>query len=175
MKKLKKTVIGLMVGVICLLAGCKANINEGLELLEAKKYEEAIVCFEQDIKEGKNLDEAYRGVGIAQFELGAYEASIKALEQALENEAEESAAIYALLGADYLCVEEYEKALENYARALLQEDCSAELEQEILFNEIAVCQEMGEWDTVKEKAEFYVKQYPEDERMEKTMEFLESR
>ena len=50
-----------------------------------------------------------------------------------------------------------------------------ELKQENAFNEIAIYQELGEWDIVKEKAEAYVSEYPDDERMDKTMEFLKTR
>ncbi len=175
MKYLKKIALSILIGATFLLGGCKANINDGLELLEAEKYVEAIVCFEKDIAEEKNLDEAYRGIGIAKFELGEYELSVEAFENALKNEAEESATIYALIGAGYLNLDDYENTLENYTKALKQEDCSAEIKQEILFNEIAIYQEMGEWDTVKEKVESYVKSYPDDDRLDKTVEFLESR
>ncbi len=173
MKHLKKILVCIF--AVCLLIGCKANINEGLELLEAEKYKEAIACFEKDIAEERNLDEAYRGIGIAKYELGEYTASLEAFENALKNEASENATMCALMGASHLQLGELEAALENYANALKQEDLSAELKQEILFNEIAIYQELGDWDIVKEKVESYVKSYPDDERLDKTVEFLESR
>ncbi len=175
MNRLKKMTLTVLIGAMCLLVGCKSNINDGLELLEAKKYEEAIACFEKDIAEEKNLDEAYRGIGVAKFELGEYELSAEAFENALKNEAEVNATIYVLMGASYLKLDNYEQALDNYAKALKQEDCSAEMKQEILFNEIAIYQEIGDWDTVKEKVESYVESYPDDDRLDKTVEFLESR
>ena len=48
--------------------------------MEEEKYEAAIECFEKDIAEKKNLGEAYRGMGIAQYELEDYEAAIDSFE-----------------------------------------------------------------------------------------------
>lgn len=172
---MKKSILGILLGIVCLFTGCTSNTRDGVAYLEEEKYQEAIECFEKDIKEEKKLDEAYRGMGIAYFELENYEASVESFEKALDNDAKESVAIYSFLGAGYLELGSYEAALENYAKALQMEACSDEMKQEILFNEIAIYQEMGDWETVKEKVDAYVKAYPEDERMDKTVEFLETR
>lgn len=172
---MRKGILVVLLGIVCLFTGCTSNTRDGVAYLEEKNYQEAIVCFEKDIQEEKNLDEAYRGMGIAYFELEEYASSVEALENALDNEAKESAAIYSFLGAGYLELDNYEKALENYAKALQMEECQDTMKQEILFNEIAIYQEMGDWETVKEKAAAYVEAYPEDDRMDKTVEFLETR
>ena len=125
--------------------------------------------------EQKNLREAYRGMGIAQYELGDYSAAVDAFKNALENETEKTATIYNLMGASYMQLNEYEEALDFYAQALSMEDCTEEMKQEILFNEIAIYQQLGNWKTVKEKVSAYVEAYPDDERMDKTVEFLETR
>ena len=70
---------------------------------------------------------------------------------------------------------EYEEALKFYGQALNMTDCTGEMKQEILFNEIAIYQELGDWEVVKEKVSAYVEAYPDDERMDKTVEFLETR
>ena len=80
-----------------------------------------------------------------------------------------------MLGVSYLQLDEYEKALENYKKALEMEDCTAEMRQEILFNEIAIYQLQSDWDALKEKVPAYVAAYPDDDRMDKTAEFLETR
>ena len=49
------------------------------------------------------------------------------------------------------------------------------MKQEILFNESAMYQEFGEWEIVKEKVASYVENYPDDTRMDKIVEFLETR
>lgn len=161
--------------ISCMLMGCKANIKDGITYLEEEKYEEAIECFEKDIAEKQNLGDAYRGMGIAQYELEDYEAAIDSFENALKNEAEETATVYSLMGASSLQIEDYEAALDYYKKALKMEDCTQELKQEILFNEIAIYQELGDWDTLKEKVKVYVGKYPEDDRIDKTVEFLETR
>lgn len=172
---MKKFKLGLLLIAACLMMGCAANIKTGITLLEEEKYEDAIACFEKNITEKKNLDEAYRGMAIAQYELGEYDEAITSFKNALANEAEETAAIYSLMAASFLQVEEYESALDYYTKALKMEDCTDEMKQEILYNEISIYQELGEWDTVKEKVASYVESYPDDDRMDKTVEFLETR
>lgn len=175
MTEMKRVRMGLILLTAVLLGGCASNIKDGITYLEEENYEAAVECFEKDIVEKKNLDDAYRGIGIAQYELGDYSAAIEAFENALENETEKTATIYNLMGASCLQLNEYEEALEFYAQALKLKDCTEEMKQEILFNEIAIYQELGDWNTVKEKVSTYVENYPDDERMDKTVEFLETR
>lgn len=172
MKKIKLVLFILAAG---LLVGCSNYMKDGLELLQSGKYEDAIVSFQNEIAEEKNLDEAHRGMGIAYFELKDYSAAAEAFENALANEAKETASIYQMLGVSYLQLDQYEKALENYKKALEMEDCTEEMRQEILFNEIAILQLESEWELLKEKVAAYVTAYPDDDRMDKTVEFLETR
>lgn len=165
----------LLFVISTMLLGCKANIKDGITYLEEEKYEAAIQCFEKDITEKENLGDAYRGMGIAHYELGDFRTAIEHFENALANEEEATATIYSLMAASYLQIEEYESALDYYAKALKMEECTEELKQEILFNEIAIYQELSDWDTLKEKVSSYVERYPEDNRMDKTVEFLETR
>lgn len=167
--------LGLLLVAACLITGCASNMKDGITFLEENKYEEALGCFEQDIADGKHLDEAYRGMGIAQYELGEYSDALDSFEQALENKTEETATLYSLMAASALKLEAYEDALTYYEKARKMEDCTEELEQEIRYNEIAVYQTMGDWETVKEQVASYVEDYPEDTRMDKTVEFLETR
>ena len=175
MAEMKRVRMGLILLVAVLLAGCASNIKDGITYLEEENYQAAVECFEKGIVEKNNLSEAYRGMGIAQYELGNYSAAVDAFNNALENEAEKTATIYNLMGASCLQLKEYEEALEFYAKALKMEDCTGEMKQEILFSEIAIYQELGDWKTVKEKVSAYVEAYPDDERMDKTVEFLETR
>lgn len=172
---MKKVKLWLVLGSAIFLMGCATQLRDGVKLLEEGKYEEAISNFEVQLKENRRLDEAYRGLGIAYYELGDYEAAIESLEAALENKAKESVVLYNLLGASYLKMERYEDALKFFQEALKMDDCTQELKQEMLFNEIAIYQHLGEWDIVKEKVESYMEAYPDDTRMEKTIDFLETR
>lgn len=172
---MKKIRLALLLMISSLLLGCAANIKDGIAFLEEENYEAAIECFEKDIAEKKNLGDAYRGMAIAQYELGDFYAAIDNFQHAMANKEEATATIYSLMAASYLQVEEYEIALDYYAKALEMEDCTKEMKQEILFNEIAIYQELSDWDTLKEKVSAYVENYPDDDRMDKTAEFLETR
>ena len=166
-----------LVLLICLLflTGCKGNIKDGVAFLEAEKYEEAIQVFLEDIDKKKNLDEAYHGLGIAYFELEQYKEALDAFELALKAEAEETPTMCVFMGACYVELEEYDKALDVYEKALGKEDIAKELKQEVEFNMIGLYETMGNWEAAKTQMERYVKDYPEDTRVEKEADFLETR
>lgn len=157
------------------VTGCAANVKDGMAFLEEGKYSHALEMFEKDIEKGRNLEEAYRGKGIACFELEEYGVAAESFRLALENEAEETATICCLLGACYMEMEEYERALDAYENALLKEDITEELRQEAEFNLIAAYEYMGNWEAAKKQMEKYVESYPDDTRIEKEAEFLETR
>ena len=75
----------VMTGV--LLTGCMGTnyLEEGVSQLEEKQYEEASKSFQKEIDEEKNLDEAYRGMGIAYFEMEEFEKAIDVFGEALDN------------------------------------------------------------------------------------------
>ena len=112
-----KKIVGLLV-LLLLLTGCAGNIKEGIDLLEKGEYKAAAEAFKKDVKKERNLDEAYRGLGIAYFELKEYDAAIEAFELAKKHGAEETATFCSFFGASYLEIEEYDKALDAYERGL---------------------------------------------------------
>lgn len=169
-----KKLIGLCV-MLLVLTGCAGNIKDGVAFLEEGKYEEAIEAFRKDIQKERNLDEAYHGLGIAYFELENYEEAVMAFESAIEHDAKDSASLCSFLGACYLETGEYESALRAYEKALSEKDLTEHLEQEIQWNLIAVYENMGNWETAKEQIEKYIEMYPDDSRVEKEAEFLETR
>ena len=165
----------IMMASLLLLTGCNGNVKDGVAFLEAEKYEEAIEVFREDIDKKRNLDEAYHGLGIAYFELGQYEDALEAFELALKHEAEETPAMCAFMGACYLEKEELSKALDIYEKALSKKEISKELKQEIEYNLIGIYEDMGNWEAAKTQMQRYVKAYPEDTRVEKEADFLETR
>lgn len=172
---MKKEVLAVVLTVVFVFTGCTNHIKSGIELLEKGNYDEARMTFQQDIENGKNLDEAYRGFGIACFELEEYEEALEAFELALEKETEETATLFSMMGACYMETGEYEKALDIYTKALSMEDISEEIQQEIQYNLIAVYENMADWDAAKKQMKSYKKAYPDDERIEKEADFLETR
>ncbi len=170
-----KNIFVLFMATLFLLTGCAGNVKDGVKLLEERKYEKAAEAFEKDINKGRNLDEAYRGFGIACFELQDYESAVEAFELALQHDTEETAVLFSFLAASYLETEQYEKALDAYERSLACEDLTEELNQEIQYNLIAVYEKMANWEAAKKQMDKYIEAYPEDSRVEKEAEFLETR
>lgn len=171
----KKWILTVIIAGSFIFSGCANNVKSGVESLEAENYDKAKACFTQEIETGKNLDEAYRGLGIACFELEEYEDAIEAFELAVKNETEETAVLYSMMGACYIETAEYEKALDVYTKALSMEDITDDMNQEIQYNLIAVYENMADWDAAKKQMESYKKAYPDDKRIEKESDFLETR
>ena len=169
-----KKIAGLLI-ILLLLTVCAGNLKDGVDWLKEGNYEKAVDAFEKDIKKGRNLDEVYRGLGIAYFEMEDYEGAVEAFELALQHETEETAVFCSFLAASYLEIGEYDKALDAYERGLACDDLTEELEQEIQFNLIAVYEKMANWDAAKKQMDEYVKTYPEDDRVKKEADFLETR
>lgn len=69
------------------IADNPANIvynSAAMELLEAGSYQDAADAFRTQVEAGVDLENAYRGLGIASMGLGEYEQAAEALEKALE-------------------------------------------------------------------------------------------
>lgn len=171
---MKKGIIGIMI-LTMLLCGCSSNLEDGVALLEQGKFEEAIVAFEAQVEEEKKLGEAYRGIAIANYELGNYEEVVGNFEKALENEAKETAAMYHLMASACMQCEDYENAMKYYELVLGMEDCTEEIKKEIMFNKIAIYEQSADWEAAKEAVNTYLELYPDDERVIKEAEFLETR
>lgn len=159
----------------CFLAGCGGkSLEKGLELLEAEDYEGAVSELKEAVEKDQNPGEAYRGIGIAKWELGQYEAARNAFEAALEHDAEKTATIYNFLGNCEMQLGNPQSALNYYNLGIACEDCSKEMLQEMKFNEIVAYEQCGQWDNARTKLEEYTQAYPEDERAAKEAEFLET-
>ena len=94
----RKRIILVMTAALLLFTGCadkdaaqKESQNEismleqGMEALKYSEYETAIALFQQMAAKEEELEQAYRGIGIAQMGLGEYEAAITSFDQALVN------------------------------------------------------------------------------------------
>ena len=168
---------GAILTLICVLCltGCATPVSEGAELLEKKEYKQAVEKFTEAIDEKEDLDEAYRGKGIAQWELKDYEGAKDSMKKALENGAKETAVLYQIMGDCDMELKNYEDALSNYLKGMSCKDVTEKQIQEMSRNEIAAYEYLGDWGTAKAKMRAYVEQYPDDETVEKEAEFLETR
>lgn len=173
--KTKKISVLCIVACMVFFAGCADPLKDGTEQLENKQYQDAVGSFEEVIKSGKNLGEAYHGQGIAYWELKQYDKAKEALKKALENEAEETVVMYQILGDCSMILGSYEDALAYYWKGMGCEGLTENQLQEMLYNEIIAYEQLRDWDSAKLKMAAYAEKYPDDEEAKKEAEFLETR
>ncbi len=165
----------LLLAVPFLLTGCASAYQEGASSLEEQDYEAAIEQFTQAVEADEQVADAYRGLGLAYWEMADYEQAADSIEQALAAGTEATASLYALLGNCYLNLEQYEDAIAAYEDGLAAGDASDSLAQEMAYNLAVTYEQMGDLETAKEQFAAYAEQYPEDTEAAKEAEFLETR
>ena len=174
MKHMRRIVPVLILCII--LTGCiNHKYQSGLEDLQNGEYSAAIEKFEQVIEKEKYVGDSYRGIGIANWELGNYEEAVAAFEKALAQGAQETATIYHLLGACEMQLQEYAAAIAFYEQGIALEDCTDAMEQEMRLNVVAAYEKLGDIENAKVKIAEYVEKYPDDEAAAKEAEFLKTR
>ncbi|MFV0528699.1 MAG: tetratricopeptide repeat protein [Lachnospiraceae bacterium] len=94
---MKKIIVLLCVLAACALSvtGCSREEQKEYEQAESNLnkgyYEKAITGFESAVANDLHTAQAYRGIGVAQFELGVYEEAVTAFTQALNLESKDTA------------------------------------------------------------------------------------
>lgn len=168
---MKMYIVGI-IGIMSLLfAGCTSTVERGTTFLEEEKYEEAEEKFQKAVEKEKDLDEAYRGLGICYFEQQEYEKALEAFEHAIEHGTKVTASLYNLMGHCAAETDNFENAAEYFAHGQTFADADEGLAKEMALNEILVYEQMEDYEQAREKLEEYVKQYPEDEEAAKELEF----
>ncbi len=189
-------VIGLIVGGFFIFGNKGKKIKEGTQLLEQKKYEEAVTVFDTYLKEHTGADEedvfyqaeANRGLGIAYYEMKQYEKAIESLKKAVDLGGEMTPALYNLIGISAMNLEDYDGALEAFEKGCLlpteitytdvdgkeQKADYAAVIQEMKFNRIVCFEKKLDWESAKSEMETYLTLYPDDEAAKKEAEFLAS-
>ncbi|MDR1801145.1 MAG: tetratricopeptide repeat protein [Lachnospiraceae bacterium] len=177
-KRRQKVAIAILITLLTAFLVIALNYKrheapKGLDYINAGKYEEALKCFEIDIKNSVNPADAWLGAGIAYYELKRYDEAEEALLKTIELGTKESAVIYNMLGSARFEEEKWDAALHYYEKALSVGDGSAELIKEVKFNEIVIYEKKEDYETAKEKLTKYIEEYPDDEKAAKEIEFLE--
>jgi tetratricopeptide (TPR) repeat protein len=177
MKNMHKITAVMLIAIFCTLVmtGCGSKVSTGMDALEDGDYDEAITAFQEAIDEEEDLDQAYRGLGLAYWEKEDYDNAREALENAVKNSDEELGTTYNMLACIDLKNGDYESALNYIDKAGNCVGNSEELTQELAYNEIICYEHLGEWDKAKEKMTQYQKNYPDDDSVSKDAEFLETR
>lgn len=172
MRKKRDFMVILILSCV-IFTGCANNtVEQGSEFLEKMDYSQAQEKFQAAIGVGKNLPEAYRGLGLCYWEQEEYEQAKEAFGKALDNGADKTATLYNLLGVCELKLEHPEKAVYYFEEGQKLPDGEPELLQEMAFNLIVSYEKAGDYVTAREKLEVYVSAYPDDERAAKELEFL---
>ena len=180
-RRIVVAVMVLFLSGLCLclyLLVCKSNPSEeGIEYLEKGQYEEAISQFEEAVKDEVNVGDAYRGIGIARWELEDYEVARDAFQKALEQESESpfTGTIYNFLGNCELKTGNPQSAQNYFQMGIGLKGNSEELDQEMKFNLIVALEQSGDWENAKAKVAEYVSEYPDDASVLKEQQFLETR
>ena len=192
----KCTLIGTLLS-LCLLCGCANKVEEGADLLEKKDFEGAVKVFEQVLSDGKSSSvqeaEAYRGLGMAYFELGQYDKVGECLEKAVEAGGWKTPALYNLIGVSAMRQGDYTAALAAFEEGVAlpadggseqgafpwQEEKVAadysEVMREMRYNRIVCHEKMYDWQQAYLAATEYLEYYPDDEAVRHEAEFLETR
>ena len=171
---MKKVGIIFVIAVM-FLCGCSGNMKAGKAYLNEEKYAEAKAAFEKEVQAEKHLKEAYYGLGMACFELEEYEAAVGNFEKAVLFGMKRDPVFCSFLAGSYMETERYEAAILEYKNAIFDEDITEELKQEARYNMIIAYEKIGDWDKAKKELKNYTKDYPDDMRIKRDADFLETR
>ena len=161
-------------------SGCANSAKSGVEALEAGDYKEAQAQFEKltEEKDKKKSAEGYRGLAMTYYEQEEYSSALDAFKKAVDTGVVQTTQIYNLMGVCAMKTEDYEAALEYIQAGLAMAETgkdSAEMIQEMRYNEVVCYEKLADWENAKQKASEYLIEYPEDTAMEREAEFLETR
>lgn len=194
---MKETGIAAIIAVICSFLGLfdygEEQIKDAYALMEKQQYEEAQQEFEAALelceetheryedkeKETYVLTEAYRGLGMAAYEMEDYTNASAYFQKALDAGAEGTVIFYNMFGISALKAEEYEAALNAFengiALAETEKTTDTEMYREMYFNSIICCEYLADWENARLKADAYLALYPDDEAVQKEKIFLKTR
>lgn len=129
MNRRKITISMLTILGVLAFGGCAKGENKksddvslGMAAIQEASYDTAVEYFNHSIEEKKNLQLAYRGLGMAYMNLGEYEAARDSFIQALQqgsffvNDIEEDISCY--LASAYYKMGDYENAIVTYTNVL---------------------------------------------------------
>ena len=187
--KMRKNLMGVVLAgalAAVTLSGCSNPQKAGTEALEAGDYEEAKTQF-QSLAGSDDRDRAaagYRGLGMTYYEIEDYTSALEAFQQAVDNGAEQTAQLYNLMGICAMQNGDYASALEYIQSGLALADSTgdgagesadAELIRQMRYNEIICYEQLADWENARQKAEEYLSEYPDDEAVQREMDFLKTR
>ncbi len=147
----------------------KLNLSKTYYYME--QYEVAISGF-KELKD--KLPEAYYFLGDCYYQKKEYKKAIENFEQALDkNMEQDKGLIYNQIGNCYLALEKYETALSYFKQG--QELENTIWTKPLMYNQIIALEKQQKYAEALESCKDYLAQYPEDEKVLKEKQFLETR
>ena len=191
-------VILLSMTVALIAAGCGNNnkiLNKGVKALEKENYSAAVESFEEMIKaeseekpkndkqekiQSNNLSEAYKGLGVAYFELKEYDKALDSYVKCDGLEGTKTPSMYRNMAICANEINEYSSAAEYAEKGIdvIKEDeesAEPEIKKELYFLLIQSLEKDGNWEEALSWAEGYSEMFPDDKDVEKEIEFLKTR
>jgi tetratricopeptide (TPR) repeat protein len=121
--------------ISCLFISCASSLSDqGRSSLSEQNYEKAVILFKQAIQADEKNNDAWRGLGIAQYKLNQFTDAEGSLLKAY-NLAKDGETIF-YLGLVYESLEEYDKAMnyyKEYSTISTDNDISQMIEGRITF------------------------------------------
>ena len=128
-KTTKITSCILMLAAVTCIGGCsgkevkkEGNIALGMKAIKEASYEAAAEYFNKSIEAGKDLELAYRGLGMTYMNMGEYQAAKEAFTLALQNASffvdDLEIDISCYLASAYYKLADYDGAIETYSNVL---------------------------------------------------------
>lgn len=147
----------------------KLNLSKTYYYME--QYEVAITGFK---KLRDKMPEAEYFLGDCYYKKQEYKKAIECFEAALGGDLEQDAGlVYNQLGNCYLALEEYETALGYFEQGLTIE--GTVWSKPLMYNQIIVLEKQQKYKEALQVCEKYLVSYPEDQKVLKEKEFLETR
>ena len=126
---------------------------------------------------------------MAYYELKEYDKVLESMQKALDDGVQRTAELYNIMGVSAMQQEDYESALKyfdegiSYAQSKDAVNASkskkevdySDLIQEMRYNQVVCYEKQENWEEAKNAANEYIADYPNDEDIEKEVEFLETR
>ena len=111
-----------------------------------------------------------------------YTSALDAFQKAVDNGAEQTVQLYNLMGICGMRTGDYEGALESIRAGLAltgaasdEEAADGDMIREMKYNEIICYEQLADWENARQKAEQYLSEYPDDEAVQREMDFLKTR
>ena len=189
---MRRKLLILFTAAVCFLTGCANYVKDGTELMREGAYQEAIESFQESIDKEKDVEEAYRGMGMAYYKMQDYGQARENLQTAIDLGSRETPVVYNLIGICAMNLRDYDGALEAFEKGIAladdpdldeasenaDSDMVSEEEdvvREMKYNQIVCYEKKTDWAGAKAAADAYISAYPDDEEVQKEAEFLGTR